>query len=87
MICGNKGNQKPPELPPEIMTVFKATHFSLVEVQEMHRRFKDITKGSPNMTKEQFREIMGFVDNQSSLYIVDRIFDSLSESKGVPVLN
>ena len=37
------------------------------------------------MSKEQFREIMGFVENQSSLYIVDKIFESLSEDNGVNV--
>jgi hypothetical protein len=35
------------------------------------------------MDRVKFREIMGFVENQSSKNIVDRIFESLAETDGV----
>lgn len=77
----------PPQTASEVTKTYKNTHFTLVEVQDMHRRFTEITKGATKMTKEQFREIMGFVDNHSSLNIVDRIFESLQKDEGVNSFN
>jgi len=49
----------------------------------MNRRFQDVTQGRKYMNKDMFREIMGFVDNQSSKMMVDRIYDGLAEVEGV----
>lgn len=84
MICGKKNPQVPLlQEAAELEKVVKTTSFSQHEVKEMYRRFMEITRGAMLMDRVKFREIMGFVENQSSKNIVDRIFESLAETDGV----
>ncbi len=84
MICGKKKPQAPQlQEAAELDEIVKKTSFSQHNVKEMYRRFMEITRGDKQMDRVKFREIMGFVENQSSKNIVDRIYESLAESDGV----
>ena len=81
--CGINKPKPPRPLSDELTSILKNTNFTVTELQEMNRRFQDVTQGRKYMNKDMFREIMGFVDNQSSKKMVDRIYDGLAEVEGV----